>query len=129
VNALIHIFLGGDCARCEKPAIKVIGRLAYCSDECEERISDYGLDDAVQAQHVYTDEPGFFLLLKGVRAKGYRFLMTEYEIGPAKGQTTLYCVLSHDDADERYRGEGNNLPAALAAAVLKLIDAEEGKSK
>lgn len=79
--AAYHITKGGECARCDLTAIKVIDGLAYCSDDCERRISDYGLESAEARQHgVYTFETVSILSLE-LLVKEFRdiaVLHTEY---------------------------------------------------
>lgn len=74
-----HIANGGACARCDLPAVKIINGLAYCGDECEERISDFGLEDAEMRQHGVcwmdddeVSEKSLQLLLKEFRDVAYK---------------------------------------------------------
>lgn len=71
----------------------------------------------------YTSEAGFFLLLKGLTKRGY-IVGTESHTAEHWANLEI-SVDAYSEPRQVARATADSLPAALCAAVLKLIEAEE----
>ena len=91
-NAQMHLDEGGECARCDKPAKLVVQGLAYCSKDCENRISDYGLDDAQNRQYRYSKSGRYkdILLIKELKAQ-----LESCRLSELKSATTINGMSRH----------------------------------
>ena len=74
-----------------------------------------------------TDPAAAIALLEAVRAKGYSYLISTYESDAPYRPANQYCLLSHYPNGELVQAD--TLPAAIAKAVIALIEAESGETK